>query len=257
MTMATVNGVPATPGDLVPLAFAGYGHYTSMQLRAGRVHGLPYHLERLRAASLELFGAAVPDERVREYIRRTAGGDASVMVHMFASGFLVDIGRPVEPSVLVRSGPPVMPTLTPVRVRTARFARYLPHIKNPATMGALHLRRRAHVDGFDDVLFVGADGLISEGSTWNIVFLDRAGTTVFPVAPMLLGTTLQVIRAGSTGADRAVGVTDLADMRGAALTSSISPARPIAAIDDVALPVDAAWIESLREIFAKDVPEVV
>lgn len=257
MAHATVNGVPASVDDLVPLAFAGYGHYTSMQLRAGRVRGFGFHLDRLRAASLELFGVAVPDERVREYIRATApaSGDASVMVHMFG-------GDP--PSVLVRAGAPEEPSLSPVRVRTARFGRYLPHIKNAATMGAVHLRRQAVADGYDDVLFVDADGLIAEGSTWNIVFLDADGATVFPVAPMLTGITMRTIRDGLTRTgvaprlgERAVGVKDLLDVRGAALTNSINPARPISAVDGREFPVDDEWLGRLRAAYADNVPEAV
>jgi branched-subunit amino acid aminotransferase/4-amino-4-deoxychorismate lyase len=261
MVHATVNGVPASVGDLVPLAFAGYGHYTSMQMRAGRVRGFGFHLDRLRAASLELFGVAVPDERVRECIRATApaSGDASVMVHMFPLPADGD-----APSVLVRAGTPVEPSLSPVRVRTARFGRYLPHIKNAATMGAVHLRRQAVADGYDDVLFVDADGLIAEGSTWNIVFLDADGATVFPVAPMLRGITMRAIRDGLTRTgvasglgERAVGVKDLLDLRGAALTNSINPARPISAVDGREFPVDDGWLGRLRAAYTDNVPEAV
>lgn len=252
MTHATVNGVPASTADLVPLAFAGYGHYTSMQVRAGRVRGLGYHLDRLRSASLELFGAAVPDDRVREYVRATVTGDASVMVHMFGDD---------SPSVLVRAGAPEEPSFTPVRVRTARFGRYLPHVKNAATMGAVHLRRQARADGYDDVLFVGDDGLIAEGSTWNIVFLDADGTTVFPVAPMLTGVTAQVIRDGLAVAGRlghrAVRVADLPELRGAALTNSINPARPVSAVDGLEFPVDEEWLGRLRAAYAETEPEIV
>jgi branched-subunit amino acid aminotransferase/4-amino-4-deoxychorismate lyase len=262
MTHATVNGVPASVDDLVPLAFAGYGHYTSMQMRAGRVRGLGFHLERLRSASLETFGIAVPDDRVREYIRATVPGDASVVVHMFVgpTGLpAFEAGRPVEPSVLVRTRDPAEPSETPVRVRTARFGRYLPHLKNVATMGLVHHHRRAVVDGYDDTLFVDDDGVIAEGSAWNILFLDADGTTVFPVAPMLLGTMLQAVRAGLTGpvADRVVRVADLAGLRGAALTNSINPAQPISSIDDRELPVDAEWLGRLRAAYAKNDPEVV
>jgi branched-subunit amino acid aminotransferase/4-amino-4-deoxychorismate lyase len=275
MTHATVNGVPASVEDLVPLAFAGYGHYTSMQMRAGRVRGFGFHLDRLRSASLDLFGAAVPDERVRECIRATVTGDASVTVHMFPTGSdwagsdsagsdPAGTGAPPEPSVLVRAGAPVEPALTPVRVRTARFGRYLPHIKNAATMGAVHLRRQARADGFDDVLFVDDDGLIAEGSTWNVVFLDAGGTTVFPVAPMLTGTMARLIRDGLARTEgsgrlgeRAVGVSHLPELRGAALTNSINPARPISAIDGLEFPADDGWLGRLRAAYADNDPEVV
>ncbi|WP_203991457.1 aminotransferase class IV [Virgisporangium aurantiacum] len=260
MTHATVNGVPASADDLVPLAFAGYGHYTSMQMRAGRVRGFGFHLDRLRVASLELFGVAVPDERVRECVRATVTGDASVVVHMFVGDWAAfEAGRPVEPSVLVRTRAPAEPSETPVRVRTARFGRYLPHIKNAATMGLVHHHRHAVIDGYDDALFVDDDGVISEGSAWNVLFLDADGTTVFPVAPMLLGTMLQMIRTRFTGpvTDRAVGVINLPDLRGAALTNSINPARPISAVDGREFPVDDEWLGRLRAAYADNVPEAV
>jgi branched-subunit amino acid aminotransferase/4-amino-4-deoxychorismate lyase len=199
----------------------------------------------------------VPDERVREYIRATATGDASVMVHMFSAVPEV----PQEPSVLVRAGAPMEPSTAPVRVRTAQFGRYLPHIKNAATMGAVHLRREARAGGFDDVLFVDGDGLVAEGSTWNVVFLDADGTTVFPVAPMLMGVTVQVIRAGLGVAvrlgERAVRVSDLPELRGAALTNSINPARPVSAVDGLEFPVDDEWLGRLRAAYANTDPEIV
>ena len=50
------NGRSATAGELGPLAFAGYAHFTALQVRGGKVRGLDLHLQRLRSASLELFG---------------------------------------------------------------------------------------------------------------------------------------------------------------------------------------------------------
>lgn len=35
---------PATATDLAPLAFAGYAHFTAMQVRGGGVRGLDLHL---------------------------------------------------------------------------------------------------------------------------------------------------------------------------------------------------------------------
>jgi hypothetical protein len=64
-----INGEPATAEDLAPLAFAGYGHYTSMQVRERAVRGLDLHLERLRRGSVELFGAAADPARLRRCLR--------------------------------------------------------------------------------------------------------------------------------------------------------------------------------------------
>lgn len=71
------DGRPASAAELAPLAFAGYAHFTAMQARGGRVRGLDLHLARLRAASVELFGRALPDDLVRDRLRAalSAGPD--------------------------------------------------------------------------------------------------------------------------------------------------------------------------------------
>lgn len=65
-----LNGRVAEQGTLEELAFAGYGHFTSMQVRGHRVRGLDLHLERLRRDSRELFGRAVDGRRVLGYLRQ-------------------------------------------------------------------------------------------------------------------------------------------------------------------------------------------
>jgi hypothetical protein len=59
-----IKGRAATAGELRALAFGGYGHFTAMQLRGGRTRGLQLHLDRLDAASREMFGAALEGGRV-------------------------------------------------------------------------------------------------------------------------------------------------------------------------------------------------
>lgn len=64
-----LNGNPATVSDLAPLSFAGYAHFTAMQMRDYSVPGLDLHLARLRQASDTLFGQHLPDERIADYLR--------------------------------------------------------------------------------------------------------------------------------------------------------------------------------------------
>lgn len=40
------------------------------------------------------------------------------------------------------------------------------------------------------MLFVGRDGCVSEGSTWNVGFVDQDGTVVWPRADVLPGVTM-------------------------------------------------------------------
>jgi branched-subunit amino acid aminotransferase/4-amino-4-deoxychorismate lyase len=103
-------------------------------------------------------------------------------------------------------------------------------------MGLGYHRLQARRAGFDDVLFVGRDGFVREGSVWNIAFWDGA-QIVWPEAPMLAGITMQVLRLGL----RRLGVRDttrrmthesLKEMTAAAATNSHCPAQPIAAVDE-------------------------
>jgi 4-amino-4-deoxychorismate lyase len=265
-------GVPDTPRGTLPwadqladLAFAGHGHYTSMQVRGGRVRGLDLHLARLRQSSLELFGREVDGDRVRRYLRQaTARGraDVSAQINVFSlDGDAVTAGRPLDPAVLVRTGPPVSPEPTPVRARTAPYERFLPHVKNVATMGLVYHRRPAALDGFDDVVFVDRSGFISEGSIWNVAFFD-GNQIVWPSAPALPGITMQLAQAGLRREGirfRAapVHISDLISFRSAVLMNSIDPARPLAGIDDVAFVEDHALLDTLRRCYESNEPQAI
>jgi len=63
------SSTPAAADDLAPPALGGYAHFTAIQVRGGGVRGLDLHLDRLRSASLDLFGRAMPDARVRACLR--------------------------------------------------------------------------------------------------------------------------------------------------------------------------------------------
>ena len=43
MQIVEIDGEPATPQDLHRVAVMNYGHFTSMQVREGRVHGFELH----------------------------------------------------------------------------------------------------------------------------------------------------------------------------------------------------------------------
>ncbi|MGI2070224.1 hypothetical protein [Shewanella baltica] len=59
---AQLNGRPVNLSELTPLAFAGFAHFSAMQVRNGKIKGLDLHLRRLRRASVEFFRMALPDE---------------------------------------------------------------------------------------------------------------------------------------------------------------------------------------------------
>jgi hypothetical protein len=54
-----IDGHAATAARLGFRALFNYGHFTAMQVRRDRVRGLRLHLERLDAATTELFGTGL------------------------------------------------------------------------------------------------------------------------------------------------------------------------------------------------------
>lgn len=252
-----VNGEPAGLGDLRLLAVQNYGHFTSMQVRDGRVQGLDLHLDRLRRATLELFDRELDLDAVRGWMRRLAGdeGALSLRVNVFSRGFDRDRpSRPAVPDVLVSAAPARAVDPAPLRVRVQCYERDAPHIKHVGTFGLFHQRRLAQQHGFDDALFVTASGAISEGSVWNVGFLDGE-RIVWPEAPMLRGISMQLLqdglrRSGVPTEIRRIERAELPGFRSAFFTNSARAMQPIACIDGVEFAADAALRERLEAALA-------
>ncbi|GAA2984029.1 aminotransferase class IV [Actinokineospora diospyrosa] len=238
----------AQPDIPASLALVNYGHFTSMLLTAGRARGLSRHLERLDRDAWVVFGRGLDETVVRQAIRAAivdVEGTVAVRVTVHAPGF--DPRTPevdVEPEVVVTTGR--APAVTgPLKVRTAGYQRDLPQVKHVGTFGLFYQRRLARRAGFDDVLFIGPDGLVSEGSTWNVCFLDQDDTFVVPTAPALPGIALGLIqgglaRLGAKVQTRPVSAADLPGFRAAFATNALQPVRAISHIDDVEYKVDDA-----------------
>ncbi|QKW23806.1 aminotransferase class IV [Kitasatospora sp. NA04385] len=242
MLNVEINGRPANVEDVHRMATWNYGHFTSMQVRDGAVRGLDLHLRRLADASRELFadllGAQAPgDELVRGLVRQALGGrpDASVRVSV------VPAGPTGGTDLVVSVSDPVPDVPRPaLRVRTAVYERDLPHLKHAATMGLTHQALSARRAGFEDVLFLGRDGSVREGSVWNAAFWDGE-RVIWPAAPALPGITMHLLRAalpatGVPSTTRHLAATDLPSLRAAAATNSHCPAQPLASVDHVTFP---------------------
>ncbi|KOU21259.1 aminotransferase [Streptomyces sp. WM6372] len=256
--MASLNGSPASPAALQALALTNYGHFTTMKVEDGGVRGLALHLARLVADCRAVFGAELDPEWVRECVRGEAGGRAGAfMVRVTVFDPELDLTAPDRagrPGVLVTTRPAAGTADRPLpalRVQRLPFHRDTPSVKHVALFGQLRLRRAARLAGFDDVLFAGADGRVSEGCTWNVGFVDEAGAVVWPEAEVLAGTTMRLLRAAGAGHVTAP-VTDarLRAMRAAFATSTGLGVRALAAVDDVAFRADDPVIGALRESYA-------
>ncbi|WP_327281717.1 aminotransferase class IV [Streptomyces sp. NBC_00597] len=260
--MASLNGSPVPLAALQALALTNYGHFTTMAVEDGAVRGLALHLDRLVADCRAVFGAELDPEWVRECVRKEAGGRAGAfMVRVTVFDPELELTAPEragQPCVLVTTRPAAGAgrPLPALRVQRIAFQREAPSVKHVALFGQLRLRRAARLAGFDDVLFVGTDGQVCEGCTWNIGFVDEAGTVVWPRADVLPGITMRLIRADG---DRHVTapVTDgrLRSLRAAFATSTGIGVRAVAAIDDIVFRTDDPVVASLREAYAAVPPD--
>lgn len=256
MASAWIDGVRATAEDLRALALVNYGHFSSMQVRGRAVQGLDLHLERLRSATAELFGASLDEARIRNAVLAAldaeAVDDASVRATVYSRGYdFQNPGRQAPVDLLVSVAPPHAAPLRALRLKSYPFARAMPHLKHVGTFPQLRLRALAAHDGCDEALFVSADGEISEAAVWNIVFRGDHGF-VWPAAPALAGTAERLIRAGLQAAgiawvSRPVRLAEAPAFRAAYLTNS-SGIAAIAAIDGHAYAPDPEGRALLEQV---------
>lgn len=249
----TCNGRPAQVDDLLP-ALVNYGHFTSMQVRRHGVQGLDLHLTRLSQATRELFGSELDVVQVQAWmaqaLQQAGQGDASLRVTVYSRHF--DFRNPlaaVPVDVLVAVSAPVA-LIAPKRVRSVVWQRDWPQIKHVGTFGLFAQRRAALAAGFDDALFVTADGQISEGSTWNLAVHDGQ-RLLWPQAPALRGTAEALLQRHWPGA-QAIQPLRLADLTGvkAAFACNASGLWALEAIDGQALPDSMALAEQGRAVLA-------
>ena len=242
-----IDGRAASVAQLSAAAPAGYGHFTAMQVRNGRVRGLGLHLARLDAANKEMFGAALDTAAVAGHIRHALGEqtrDASVRVYVYEA--------PDGPAVMVTVRPPGTMAPDVWRLQTVPYQRSLAHIKHIGDFGQGYYSRLAHANGFDEALLTAPDGIICEGSITNIGFSDGTGV-LWPEAPALAGITMQILERalaerGVPIRHAPVRVSDLGSFAGAFVTNSHGIA-PVGQVDDLTLPVDEALMSALTQAY--------
>ncbi|MCP9210181.1 aminotransferase class IV family protein [Streptomyces cucumeris] len=252
------NGVAASVEELAPLAFAGYAHFTAAQVRDGGVRGLDLHLRRLRVASEEMFGTALPDERVRELLRAAleAGGASDVSlratVYSPVGEFSTDEIGP-ELDLLVSTGPPADGPAGPLAMDTVEYERVLPAVKHVGEVAKTYYPRQAVRHGFDDTAFVDRRGRLSEASIWNLAFWDGSAV-VWPVADVLGGVTMGILRRqlerlGAPQRDAEITLADLPGLAGAVVMNSWTPGVSVNRVDGTSVPEAPAFLELLHRAY--------
>ncbi|MFK8851141.1 aminotransferase class IV family protein [Streptomyces sp. Ac-502] len=255
--MAYLNGAPATLNDLQALALVPYGHFTSMRADdQHRIRGLSLHLERLQRDCRAVFDADLDVDRVRAYARQVLDEqDGPCVVRVTVYDPALELGHPgadAHPSVLVtvRSAGAMPPPA--MAVSSVPFSRDSAEVKHVALFGQLKARRQAQRNGYDDALFIEADGRVSEGGTWNIGFVAEDRTVVWPKAPVLPGVTMRLLQdMYSQTITEPVMVGDLPQLRAAFATNTSIGVRPISRIDETEFRVDDPVISDLQQHYAE------
>lgn len=256
------NGTPAHQADLERVAFAGFAHFTAMQMRGSSVRGLALHLARLRNASDTMFGTHLDDDVVSTHLRQAVAAgpdDASVTVYIASRPGEFEAADAPTLETFVRISDPADPPVGPVSLDVTPHLRDLPEIKHVGEVGkTLHLRR-ARARGFDDALFVDGEQFVSEATIWNIVFWDGS-KILWPRAAILDGITQQIARqqislVGIQQESLPVPVAHISPQWSAAIMNSWSPGIPVSRIGNVNLSEGTPLLEILHQAHAADEPQ--
>nr|WP_042177708.1 aminotransferase class IV family protein [Kibdelosporangium sp. MJ126-NF4] len=247
------NGRTDTDTDLVPLAFSGYAHLTAAQVRGHQVKALDLHVERLRFASGEMFGTALPDEQVVANLRAAieAGpADVSLSAVVYSTAGEFTTAEP-DLQMLVRTSPPTDGPQGPLALATFEHERPLPAVKHVGEMVKTYYLREAVKLGFDDAAFVDRRGRFSEATIWNLAFWDGSAV-IWPQADYLTGITMRILRRQleKLGVpQRFEEVTDVSALSGAVVLNSWSPGIAVHRIGDVALPDASSFVDLLHRAY--------
>lgn len=252
--MATLDGKPVSADDLLPLALTNVGHFTSMRVDAdGSIRGLGLHMERLVRDSKIVWGTSLDTGLVREYVRQSLEGQTlPCVVRVTIYDPKVEMGHPAdadEPHIMVSvRGAGALPP-EPLRAMSVTYERDLPEVKHCGLFGSLYARRTAQLAGFGDALFVGRDGFVSEGGTWNVGFVDQDGNVVWPQAPVLPGVTMALLQKHAEHRVATVTLDQAKGMAAAFATNTSIGVRPLSAIDDAELPTEQPVLSQLQEMY--------
>ncbi|WGW12482.1 aminotransferase class IV [Saxibacter everestensis] len=258
LSITHLNGSPATVSNLAPLAFAGYAHFTAMQMRNHSVRGMDLHVERLRNASDELFGRHLSDDQITEFLRiavdDAGAADASLTCFITSHpGEFAPADDAPELDVLVKVTDPAQPPVGPLSLDVVRHERHLPQVKHVGEVGKTLFLRRANARGFDDAAFEDRVGRLSEATIWNLAFWDGE-SVIWPEADYLPGVTMQILarRLQSMAVRqqiREIRPTDMNDQFSAVVMNSWTPGIPVSRIGDKSMAQDATLSRLLDEAY--------
>ncbi|MCT1514558.1 aminotransferase class IV [Dietzia cercidiphylli] len=261
LQIAQLNGSPATVSDLAPLTFAGYAHFTAMQMRGHTVRGLDLHLERLRQASDQLFGQHLRDDHIIDYLGAavSASGVRDASVTCFISsrlGEFAPAGESPELDVLVKVTGPAQAPKGPISLDVVRHERHLPEVKHVGEVGKTLFLRQAIARGFDDAAFEDRERRLSEATIWNLAFWDGE-SVIWPEAEYLRGVTMQILvrrlrRMGVPQKTKTIRPAELGDRLSCVVMNSWTPGIPVSIVGDKSMAQDSTFPRLLQEAYAAE-----
>lgn len=257
ISITYLNGSLPTAAELAPLAFAGYAHFTAMQVREGSLRGLDLHLERLRSGSQTLYGHHLPDQEIIGHINRAllaAPANASLTVHISSRpGEFLAAAHPPELDVLVKITDPVNVPIKPISLDLVQHERHLAEVKHVGEVSKTLYLRRAKERGYDDAAFMDRSGRLSEATIWNIALWD--GTSViWPDADILSGVTMQILQRqlrvlGVRQVTQPISLSALAEPLAAVVMNSWSPGIPVSRIGNHPVRSSPEFVGLLHEAY--------
>lgn len=210
-------------------------------------------MDRLTRDCKIVWDADLDTARVRSYIRQILENhQAPCIVRVTIFDPAVDVGHPVQahaPRILVSARKADALPPPPMRVKSTVYERIFPEVKHTGLFGAVYTRGLAQRTNFDDVLFIGRGGLVSEGCTWNAGFIDQESKVVWPQAPVLPGVTMALLQQSVEHRVATVTLDQAKRMAAAFATNALMGVCPLAAIDDTEYPLEHPVLRKLQESY--------
>ncbi|MFI9509069.1 aminotransferase class IV family protein [Nocardia sp. NPDC052566] len=261
LTVMELNGSPVSRDQIAVLGLVNYGCFTSMRVEGGGVRGLSLHLDRLVRDCRLLFGADLDPEWIRDLVRHgLRDKDEPIVVRVTVFDPELELSRPgvdARPHVLVSMRSAPLGPQGALKLQSTVYSRDLPKVKHTGLFGAVHHRRNAQRNGFDDVVFTTAEGVISEVATSNIGFIDASGRLIWPHAEVLPGITMRLI---SQTRDEdiltePVTLAQLPQFVAAVATNAAVGVRAVARVDDTQWSTEHELIDALRKDYESIPPQ--
>ncbi|KZN57924.1 aminotransferase class IV family protein [Pseudoalteromonas luteoviolacea] len=259
-THLLLNGQTITDSETSSLAFGGFAHFTSIQIRNKQIKGLDLHLERLKQASQKLYGYALSNDTVQNYIRSAieqGPEDQSLTITMFSpNGEFTASSMNITPSVLIKSSAPEQGPSGPLTLSVINHERPLAEIKHVGEIGKTYYLHQAIKRGFDDAVFMNNAGHLSEGTIWNLAFWDGE-TVIWPKALMLQGTMMSIVQRQLSNLNipqrhEYITLARLSDLKGAAVMNSWTPGVCVSKINSTFLPDSKQLTTLLHKAYNKE-----